>query len=587
MTRINTNVSSLMAQKTLAKSNVSLQTSLTRLSTGLRINVGKDDPAGLIASEALRSDITSTQKAITNSQRANQMIGTADSALGQASSLLNDIRGLVTEAANVGALSDQQIAANQLQVDSSLEALNRISQTTSFQGKRLLDGSLDFITTATANFDDVTDMNIDQASLGTTGSMAVEVAITAAATQAEITATVAATGAAIATFDWEPIAGNTLTIEAPAAGSAYNGVDVVLVEDAGIVATAAEANYNSVTSTLTIKVSSIGATDTTMATILAAIEADTDFTASGDAGDYTSGTVVSGTVVGELGDDTVGADASSGLTGALVFELRGTKGTEVFNFADDTTGAQMAAAINLVSDATGVTAVYGNPVVTTLYLTSTDYGEGAFVEYKEISDAGAFTPSATRVTGTDIAATVNGVTADGDGNTLTINTATLDMTTTIAAGETDTIQFSITGGGALFQLGPDVVSNQQARVGITSVNAGSLGGTSGRLFTLGSGGTNALATDATTAAEIVDQVIAKVTSLRGRLGALQRTTIDSNINTLSDTLENLTDAESSIRDADFAAETASLTRAQILVQSGVSVLGIANSNPQNVLALLR
>src|SRR4051794_4217071 len=112
MSRINTNVSSLVAQKTLARSNNDLQTTLTRLSTGLQINKGKDDPAGLIASEILRSDIIATQRAITNSERANQIIGTADSALNQVSSLLNDIRGLVSEAANSGALSPEQIAAN-------------------------------------------------------------------------------------------------------------------------------------------------------------------------------------------------------------------------------------------------------------------------------------------------------------------------------------------------------------------------------------------------------------------------------------------------------------------------------------------
>jgi hypothetical protein len=96
----------------------------------------------LIASENLRSDITSIKKALTNTDRANQVIATADSALGQVSSLLNDIRGLVTESANEGALSADQIAANQLQIDSSLEALNRIAQTTTFQGRKLLDGSL-------------------------------------------------------------------------------------------------------------------------------------------------------------------------------------------------------------------------------------------------------------------------------------------------------------------------------------------------------------------------------------------------------------------------------------------------------------
>src|SRR3954463_8287681 len=102
MSRINTNVSSLIAQTNLARSNVQLQQALTRLSTGLRINSGKDDPAGLIASENLRRDITSINKAISNTDRANQLIATADSALAQVSNLLNDVRGLVVEAANTG-----------------------------------------------------------------------------------------------------------------------------------------------------------------------------------------------------------------------------------------------------------------------------------------------------------------------------------------------------------------------------------------------------------------------------------------------------------------------------------------------------
>jgi len=80
MTRINTNVSSLVAQNTLGRSHAALEQSLTRLSTGLRINTGKDDPAGLIASENLRSDITSITKAISNTDRANEVIATADSA---------------------------------------------------------------------------------------------------------------------------------------------------------------------------------------------------------------------------------------------------------------------------------------------------------------------------------------------------------------------------------------------------------------------------------------------------------------------------------------------------------------------------
>jgi len=184
MTRINTNVASLVAQNTLGRSNADLNQALTRLSTGLRINTGKDDPAGLIASENLRSDITAIRRAISNTDRANQVIATADSALGQVSSLLNDIRGLITESANTGALSDEQISANQLQLDSSLDALNRIAQTTTFQGRRLLDGSLDFLTSAGTNFSEISDLNIDQANLGSTGSVAVDIDVSTAATQA-------------------------------------------------------------------------------------------------------------------------------------------------------------------------------------------------------------------------------------------------------------------------------------------------------------------------------------------------------------------------------------------------------------------
>jgi flagellin len=96
-----------------------------------------------------------------------------------------------------------------------------------------------------------------------------------------------------------------------------------------------------------------------------------------------------------------------------------------------------------------------------------------------------------------------------------------------------------------------------------------------------------LTKDVTRASAIVDQVINKVTTLRGRLGAFQRTALESNTVSLNDTLSNLNEAQSTIRDADFAKESANLTRAQILVQSGTSVLGIANQSSQSVLSLLR
>ncbi len=477
MSRINTNVSSLVAQKTLGRSNGQLQTSLTRLSTGLRINSGKDDPAGLIASENLRRDITAANKAVTNSERAGQLIATADSALGQVSNLLNDIRGLVVEAANSGALSEEQISANQLQIDSSLEAIDRIAQTTTFQGKALLDGSLDFQVEAGGTngvgLDTVADLVIDQANLGSAGSIDVTVTINNAAEQAELT-----------------VAANGFT--------------------------------------------------------------------------------------------------NNALTDNLVVKIAGRDGAEVFTFQAGASQDDVANAINLVSDATGIEATNNNGV---LELNSTAYGSKAFLDVEVISEGASGTfgtnLSAVRDAGTNIVATVNGIQANGDGNKLSINTSTLDLSVTVDAGSNTTVEFSIEGGGALIQLGPDVVSNQQARIGIESLNTGSLGGTSGRLYELRAGNAKDLNTDPTNAAKIVDEVITKVAEIRGRLGAFQRTTLDTNINSLSDLVANLTEAESSIRDADFAAESANLTRAQVLTQSGTSVLGIANQNPQNVLSLLR
>ncbi len=272
----------------------------------------------------------------------------------------------------------------------------------------------------------------------------------------------------------------------------------------------------------------------------------------------------------------------------LVFQLNGASGSETFNFGAGTSSTQIANAINLVADSTGVAAVVD---ATGLVFTSTAYGTDALVNIDVISEgpAGTFEASlsAIRDNGTDIEAAVNGVEADGRANTLSINTSTLDLNITVDDGSAANFSFSITGGGALFQLGPDVTSNQQARLGIGSVSTGQLGGSTGRLYELGSGQAKSLTQDINGAGSIIDQVINKVTSLRGRLGAFQATTLDSNLVSLNDTKSNLLEAESSIRDADFARESAQLTRAQILVQSGTNVLALANQAPQNVLALLR
>jgi len=273
----------------------------------------------------------------------------------------------------------------------------------------------------------------------------------------------------------------------------------------------------------------------------------------------------------------------------VVFELLGKSGSEVFNVSAGTGIDDLITQINLVKDATGVTATKDGQ---SLVLTSNEYGSDAIVDLRVINEdeAGTLTEkvgAGVRDTGSDIVAKVNGIDANGKGNTLSINTSSLDVTLQVDEGSSDSIDFTINGGGALFQLGADVVSNQQARIGISSVSSARLGGASGKLFQLGSGESAALANDPNQAAKIVTEAIEQVTSLRGRLGAFQSTTLESNMVSLNDTVANLQEAESSIRDADFAKESARLTRAQILVQSGTNVLSMANQNPQNVLSLLR
>lgn len=589
MTRINTNISSLVAQNRLRQSNTSLQTSLTRLSTGLRINNGSDDPAGLIASEALRSEITSLGRAIGNTRRATQIISTADSALGEVSSLLNDIRGLITEAANTGALSREEIAANQLQVDSSLEAINRIAQTTTFQGRKLLDGSLDFVTSANT-VDSIRDLNIDQANLGATGQIDVEVIIQAPATQAEITVDSSAFSAIAANVTTPDVGGRSLLIEANVGGDQNNDIEISFVDSTTLGDNPPAGVFDASAGTLVVTYNSAAATASNATPTYDAIST----AISGATGSPFSATpqgAGTGVAAFDFPADALSTERTGGteLNGTVVFQVNGANGAETFNFAGGTDILQVRAAIALVADSTGVDATIS--ASGELVLQSSAYGSEAIAAIDIISEeaAGTFESSLTlvRATGTDVDALVNGVQSNGRANTFSINTSSLDLEITVDDASSADFSFSITDGGALFQIGPDVVTTQQARLGITSLSTGQLGGPDGRLYELGSGNDKSLSQDVTNAARIIDSVIDKVTSLRGRLGAFQATTLNSNEVSLNETLNNLQEAESSIRDADFAVESANLTRTQILVQSGTNVLSLANQAPQNVLALLQ
>ncbi len=169
MSRINQNIPSLIAQRVLGNQNKGMAQSLQRLSTGYRINRGADDPAGLIASENLRAEKSAINSAITNSQRADQVVNVAEGGLQEVSNMLVELQGLVGATANEAGVSQEERDANQLQIDSILQTIDRIANATSFQGTKLLNGNFDY--TVSGQDDAVlTDVTVNAAKLAADGT---------------------------------------------------------------------------------------------------------------------------------------------------------------------------------------------------------------------------------------------------------------------------------------------------------------------------------------------------------------------------------------------------------------------------------
>lgn len=472
MSTINSNVPAVIAQRHLAQSQRALATSLERLSSGLRINKGADDPAGLIVSERLRSEISAVNQSLDNTSRAINVIATTEGALDEVSALLRDIKGLLVEAANKGAFSDEEIEANQLQIDSAIESITRIANTATFAGRKLLNGQLDYVTSG-INTADLADVNVLSAKFGTRTYLPIEVLVSQSALTAQLTLT-----------------------QIP-------------------------------------------------------------------------------------------------LPSAVSIDLAGPDGIVTLSFPASATSNDIVNAINAQVDATGISAVASGTGA--VRINSQRYGSDAFVSVTKISSGGSFDVqdragnTINRTVGRDAVATINGYESVANGLTLSVSSPLLKLRLTLdpnfGAGTTS---FAVTGGGALFQLGPDVNTNQQENIGVKAMQANKLGNRIvGFLSQLQSGQELSLRSgNFKRASDVLNEVITQVAVLRGRLGAFERNTLQTNINALQITSENLTASESTIRDTDFAQETSELTRAQILVQAGNSILAIANAQSQSVLTLL-
>src|ERR1700684_3720102 len=141
---ISTNVPSLFAQNALDNTTSSLDTSLQRLSTGLKINSGADGPAAYVISQQQQAQISGLQPAIQNTSQATDLVQTADGALGTISNLLTQIRGLALDSANSGVQDTAALAANQSQIANALQTIDNIAANTQFGTKKILNGTAGF-----------------------------------------------------------------------------------------------------------------------------------------------------------------------------------------------------------------------------------------------------------------------------------------------------------------------------------------------------------------------------------------------------------------------------------------------------------
>ncbi len=485
MSRINSNVPSMIAQRNLSGSQRSLSLSLERLSSGLRINRGADDPAGLIVSERLRSEIAAVDQAGDNTARAINVIATTEGALNEVSALLIDIQALTLEAANSGAFSDDEIAANQLQIDSAIDSISRIANTTTFAGRKLLNGQLDY-TVSGVTSTQLSDVQVQSAKFGTQSFVPVNINVSVSAQQAQL--------------------------GFPQANTVGSATTVSITGPDGIV-------------TLT-------------------------FPASASANDMVAS-------INARTDDTGVQAVTSGASGASGFRM----------FTND----------------------YGSRATISVQAFNSPPNPAFVVQDR----AGV---NVTDTQGRDAQATINGVATNADGLKLSIQSNNLKVQTILnesfgsggLATGLGASTFAVKGGGALFQLGPRVTPNLQENIGVKNMQANRLGNAIvGFLSELQDGQRFALNTgNFIESQKVVDEVITQVSVLRGRLGAFERNALNPNIRQLAITTENLTASQAVIRDTDFAEETSELTRSQILVQAGNSILAIANAQSQNVLSLL-
>jgi flagellin len=503
---INTNIASLNAQRHLNTSQTSLAMSLQRLSSGLRINSAKDDAAGLGIAERMSTQIRGLNQAVRNANDGISLAQTGEGALAEIASNLQRIRELAVQAANAtNSASDR--AALDLEVQQRIAEIERVAAQTSFNGRKLLDGTF-----GTAIFQVGANVG-ENIGIGLSTSMRSTAIgqIAQGKSSAEVTTNNLSGSGTIKVG-----LNDAVTIGVATAGQA-----------AGQTVGSAWAKVNAINSA---GVSGLTATASTTIRLQIANAAETG--------------------------------GSSSVTYQLTIN-----GTDILNTTIAASGSISAQTIvdniNAKTNDTGVTAILNG---TNLLLTAADGRNIAIGQ----TFGGSGSPSGGVTAGTGDT-TLNGVTYyQGTIGTAANATATSTNATAVNGGRitltaNDTITISGDGSDLGFAAANHTIAKDTTTISTINVLT---------------------VADAEDAIYRVDSALTAVTNLRATFGAVQNR-FESVIANLSASAENLTASRSRIQDADFAQETANLTRAQILQQAGVAMLAQANALPQNVLTLLR
>ena len=599
---INTNISSLTAQRQLGVSQLSLATSMARLSSGLRINSAQDDAAGLAISERFTSQIRGANQAARNANDGISLAQTAEGDLGQIANNLQRIRELAVQAANATNSSSDRISLNN--EAAALEVENdRLATTSAFNGIKLLDGTF-------------TAQNFQVGANGTANDM-VSVSSIASARSNSLgvgaSSSYSSKVAGISASTGSYLAAGALSINSQAVGSApSDGVSNSYARTSGLaVAAAINAISGNTNVTATVSATTSAGVSVAASTALAA-----------------GAVLINGVDIGALSAASSGVGRGAQVAAAINLK---TSQTGVTAVADTTTGAVKLTAADgrniIVSGTTGATSAVGLGTGTVTYgtlaggtalsvTTSTAAGQ-LFINGVDVGEIAAGTSVTDR--GDKVAAAINalsertGVTATNAAGKVTLsgavysnsasdNTFTGSATTGntsfgINATFTSATNIAVTVTAAQYVSRSAVTLNSAASAGISvaGVNSNALSATGlsevyEKATSVAGAGVSAI--DLTTAAgaqaalAAVDSAVNTVNSTRAALGAYQAR-FTSVVASLATTAENMSASRSRIQDADFAMETANLSRAQILQQAGTAMVAQANQLPQGVLALLR